>query len=94
METITKIINEWDPIRFFPMAPKNEYVIEIEKIHEYILKNQNLQIRTLAEEINKIFVQAFGADVYDENIDQCILVAEKILKNEKDSRRAYDNCHA
>ena len=92
METITKIINEWDPIGLFPMAPKNEYVIEIKKIYEYILKDQNIQTRTFAEVINKIFVQAFGADVYDENIDQCILVAEKILKNEKDFGRAYDNC--
>ena len=83
METITKIINDWDPIGLFPMAPKNEYVIEIRRIYEYILKNQNLQIITLAEVINQIFVQTFGADVYDENIEQCILVAEKILKSEK-----------
>lgn len=83
METITKIINDWDPIGLFPMAPKNEYVIEIKRIYEYILKNQNLQIITLAEVINQIFMQTFGADVYDENIEQCILVAEKILKSKK-----------
>ncbi len=81
MEEITKIINEWDPIGFFPMAPKDEYVNEIKKIYEYVYSNQNLQIRTLAEAINKIFVETFGSDVYDENLEQCLLVAEKILES-------------
>lgn len=80
MEKITKIINDWDPIGVFPMAPKDEYVNEIKKIYEYVYSNQNLQTRTLAEAINKIFVETFGADVYDENLEQCILVAEKILR--------------
>lgn len=82
MEKITKIINEWDPIGFFPMAPKDEYVNEIKKIYEYVHTNQNLQIRTLAEKINKIFVETFGADVYDEDLEQCMLVAERILTRE------------
>lgn len=29
---IMSIINEWDPIDLFPMAPINEYDSEIEKI--------------------------------------------------------------
>lgn len=82
MEKITKIINEWDPIGFFPMAPKDEYVNEIKKIYEYVHSDQNLQIRTLAEKINKIFVATFGADVYDEDLEQCMLVAERILTSE------------
>lgn len=82
MEKITKIINDWDPIGFFPMAPKDEYVNEIKKIYEYVHTNQNLQIRTLAEKINKIFVETFGADVYDEDLEQCMLVAERILTRE------------
>jgi len=32
MERITQIINDWDPIGFFPMAPKDEYINEIKKI--------------------------------------------------------------
>ena len=31
MERITQIINDWDPIGFFPMAPKDEYINEIKK---------------------------------------------------------------
>ncbi len=81
MEEITKIINAWDPIGFFPMAPKDEYINEIKKIYEYVYSNQNLQIRTLAKTINKIFVETFGTDVYDENLEQCLLVAKKILKS-------------
>lgn len=83
MEKITKIINDWDPIGFFPMAPKDEYVNEIKKIYEYVYSNQNLQIKTLAEKINKIFVETFGADVYDEDLEQCMLAAERILTSEK-----------
>ncbi len=80
MEIITKIINDWDPIGFFPMAPKDEYVIEIKKIYEYVSGNQNLQVQTLAETINEIFVKSFGPDVYDQNMEKCMLIAEKILK--------------
>ena len=79
MERITQIINDWDPIGFFPMAPKDEYTNEIKKINEFICTNYNLQVHTLAQEINKIFVEAFGTDVYYENLEQCIIIAEKIL---------------
>lgn len=80
MERITEIINDWDPIGFFPMAPKDEYVNEIKKIYDYVYGNQNINIRPLAETISRIFRETFGTDVYDENMEQCMLVAEKILK--------------
>lgn len=86
MEYITEIINEWDPIDLFPLAPKDEYTNEIKRIYEYVYYNQNIQIRALAEAINGIFVKAFGTDVYDENIKQCMQVAEKILKQKCKSR--------
>lgn len=79
MEIITKIINDWDHLGFFPMAPKDEYVNEINKIYKYVYLNQSVQSQILAEEINKIFLETFGEDVYDGDIDQCILVAERIL---------------
>lgn len=82
MEIIRKIINDWDPVGFFPMAPKDEYVIEIKKIYEFVSANQNLKVQTLAETINGIFVKSFVADVYDQNMEQCMLIAEKILKKE------------
>lgn len=45
--------------------------------------NPNLCIQTLAETINKIFAEAFGTDVYDENIEICMLIAEKILNTKE-----------
>lgn len=80
MERITEIINDWDPIGFFPMAPKDEYFNEIRKIYEYVMSNKNLQIQLLAQTINRIFVETFGSDVYTEDMDKCMQVAEKILK--------------
>ena len=32
--------------------------------------------------MNKIFVETFGTDVYDENLEQCTIVAKKILRVE------------
>ena len=79
MERITQIINDWDPIGFFPMAPKDEYINEIKKINELVCSNYSLQVCTLAQEINKIFAEAFGPDVYDEDLEQCTIIAKKIL---------------
>ncbi|EAC2694899.1 DUF1871 domain-containing protein, partial [Listeria monocytogenes] len=31
-EKVEKIINDWDPIELFPLAPKDEYSQEINKI--------------------------------------------------------------
>lgn len=82
MKKIMEIINGWDPIGFFPMAPKDEYANEVKKIYDYMCINQNFKVDNVAKKINEIFLEAFGADVYDENIEQCMLVAKKILKEE------------
>lgn len=60
------------------MHPKRKSVVRSR------LGTRNLQIRTLAEAINKIFVVTFGAAVYDENLEQCIPAAEKILESVPD----------
>lgn len=83
MERITQIINNWDPIGVFPMAPKDEYINEIKKINEFVCANYGLQVHILAQEINKIFTETFGTDVYDENLEQCTIIAKEILKVEK-----------
>ena len=83
MEKITQIINDWDPIGFFRMAPKDEYINEIKKINEFVGSNYSLQVHTLAHEINKIFAESFGTDVYDEDLEQCTIIAKTILRVEK-----------
>lgn len=79
MEKIAEIINDWDPIELFPMAPQNEYFNEIVKIHEYVSSQQNLHVQALAEMINKTFLDTFGPDVYNQNMEQCMIVAERII---------------
>ncbi len=64
------------------MAPKDEYIIEIEKISELVCSNHNLQVQTLAQAINKIFVETFGTDVYDGDLEQCAVIAKRILNVE------------
>ena len=79
MNKLLEIINDWDPLDFFPLAPKDEYAGEAQKIYEYIRGNHNLQVEHLATVINKIFVAAFGADAYEENMEKCTEVARRIL---------------
>lgn len=82
MNKINKIIivvNEWDPIGFFPMAPKDEYINEIKKIIEYLNKDQDVSEEKLSKKINEIFIRSFGSDVYVEDIDGCLKVAKGIL---------------
>ena len=61
MEKIVRIINDWDPIGFFPMAPKDEYSNEINKIYEYLCNNRNMEVENLAEKINTIFMEKIQA---------------------------------
>lgn len=82
MERITQIINDWDPIGFFPMAPKDEYINEIKKISKFVCAHQNLQVQPLAQAINEMFVETFGTDVYDEDLEQCAVIAKQILNVE------------
>ena len=77
---LQQIINEWDPIGLFPIAPKDEYVEEIRKIEEYIESMPNFMEEQLADKINEIFVTLFGNDVYKENVGTCIFVAKKIIE--------------
>ncbi len=79
MNKIAQIINEWDPLGFFPMAPSDEYSSEITQIFEYISQNKNLQIQQLAQVINEIFLASFGQEIYKEDLNQCEEVARKIL---------------
>ena len=63
MDFITDIINEWDPIGLFPMAPKDEYEDEIAQIYN-LLRKGKLSIESIEEGIEKIFVKSFGKDLF------------------------------
>lgn len=81
MNKIAKIINDWDPIGFFPMAPKDEYANEIEKIYNFISSHPETPIQLLAEEINKIFIETFEHDIYNADMIQCTQIATQILNS-------------
>lgn len=76
---IKEIINEWDPIDFFPMAPEDEYSNEILQVENYLSDNVNVDLQTLAIIIDNIFAVSFGRDVYFGDINDCIIIADKIL---------------
>lgn len=76
---ITSIINEWDPIDLFPMAPINEYDSEVEKILFFLKSKKNITISQLQLEINKIFISSFGNNIYKSSLEECKTIATKIL---------------
>jgi len=78
---ITKIINEWDPIDLFPMAPEDEYIREIEIIDKIINDNTEISVENLATEIHQLFAKRFGNDVYLHEQIVCLKVATKILES-------------
>ena len=82
MDKILKVVNEWDPIGLFPIAPKDEYINEIKKIYEYLNANQNVTEEKLAKKINEIFLISFGNDVYVEDTEGCLKVAKHIISNQ------------
>ena len=54
MDKITQIINEWDPLGFFPMAPLDEYSEEICRIYGYMNSHEGICVERLAIAINEI----------------------------------------
>ncbi len=82
MDKILLVVNEWDPIGFFPMAPKDEYISEIKKIYEYLNVSQDVTEKELAKKINEIFLMSFGSDVYVEDAEGCLKAAKDIISNQ------------
>ncbi len=78
-EIMIKIINEWDPIDFFPMAPEDEYSNEILQVENFLFNNWDVDVQTLAITIDNVFASSFGRDVYLADIDDCVEIADKIL---------------
>ncbi|HCK0308575.1 TPA: DUF1871 family protein, partial [Listeria innocua] len=57
-EKVEKIINDWDPIELFPLAPKDEYSQEINKIISIVIENPKIDVNVLAKGIRKIFMDS------------------------------------
>lgn len=76
-DKVEKIINEWDPIDLFPLAPKDEYNQEIKKIVNVLKDKSLLNEGNLANTLKLIFVESFGEDLFfrDNELD----IAKKLL---------------
>lgn len=79
-EYIKNIVDEWDPIDLLPFAPADEYDSETEKIYNTIKNNANVEHQHLSEIIYNVFNEAFGKDVFLKTIEECKIVANKILQ--------------
>lgn len=79
-DKVEKIINEWDPIDLFPLAPKDEYNQEIKKIVNVLKDKSLLNEGNLANTLKLIFVESFGEDLFfrDNELD----IAKKLLNIE------------
>ena len=83
MEKISDIINDWDPIDLFPLAPSDEYSREIEMIKKIFSIIPNITPEKLGTEIHNIFVRRFGEDVFTRNLSESNSIALKIINSLK-----------
>lgn len=73
---VEKIINEWDPISLFPLAPVDEYQGEINSVKQAM--SCCLNTHELSDKIYQIFSSAFG-DLFTETKQECFYIASKLL---------------
>jgi hypothetical protein len=78
-KVVEEIINNWDPIDLFPYSPKDEYKNEIALIIATLKETKD--ITDVALKIQKIFIKSFGDDVFKSDINECVSIAESIVKN-------------
>ncbi|WP_429951099.1 DUF1871 family protein [Enterococcus sp. AZ101] len=79
-DKVEKIINEWDPIDLFPMAPEDEYSQEIRKIMNVLKRKERLSVENLANTLKTIFIESFGDDIFFRNNE--LDIANKLLNLE------------
>ncbi len=78
-KVVEEIINNWDPIELFPYSPKDEYKNEIALIIAALKETKD--ISEVALKIQKIFIKSFGNDVFKRDTNECVSIAESIVKN-------------
>jgi hypothetical protein len=76
---VTKAVNEFDPLDLLPYAPQDEYDAEIKEIISFLENNKEYNIDSLATKIADVKKKTLGEDIFNKSIDDCYLVAHKIL---------------
>ncbi len=88
-DKVLEIINEWDPIGLFPLAPKNEYASYAIEISEFISTNQSVTSYELSLFIDEMFITSFG-DAYNSfNTVNSSIISNKILETNKPILGSY-----
>lgn len=76
------IIDKWDPVDLLiTHAPSDEYDRESQKVFGRIVSIQDISIDEFAMELFTIFTEAFGPDVFTKKINECRVIAERILSH-------------
>ncbi|MBO5143490.1 MAG: DUF1871 family protein [Clostridia bacterium] len=78
MNEILKIINEWDPAKLFPAAPKDEYIHEVCEIAKCMNK-KNINVDELTHDIYDIFDKAFDFEGFVLKKEECRIIASKLI---------------
>ena len=84
---VAEIINGWDPISLFPLAPLDEYHSEISMVQQAM--SCCLNEHELADKIYQIFLSAFG-DTFVESKQECLNISNKLLMTEPELSPCYD----
>lgn len=79
LEKVEIAINEWDPLGLFPYAPKDEYKLEIKELVAYLENEKLCSDYKLGKKIYDLFLRTLGSDVFTQNIESYIGIAQKIL---------------
>ena len=72
------VIDEWDPIELLSIhCPSDEYDEISMELSQILMCNVDVDF--LSVEIYNLFVQAFETPTFDKSIDECKIIAQKIL---------------
>ncbi|WP_088825849.1 DUF1871 family protein [Listeria goaensis] len=74
-ETVTNIINNWNPIEIYPLL-YDEYQDEVGRIVTSLSKSKSID--SVAAVIYSVFLDSFGS-LFEKTEEECRNIAEKIV---------------
>ena len=77
-DKVKAVIDEWDPIELLSIhCPSDEYDEISMELSQILICNVDIEF--LGKEIYNLFIQAFGTSTFGKSIDECKIIAQKIL---------------
>lgn len=74
---IRTLLDIWDPLMLFPLAPDDEYENEVEKVCEY-MNLDDTTVEDLGAHIYYVYKNAFGS-TFNYSQNDCNWIAKKII---------------